>query len=239
MQQNTLAQHRATTETTANPADRLNLYGNVHKALRAFMADTLLTVGKMDTTDAPEVERTLAQVQALLNGCAAHLDHENKFIHAAMEARRPNSAAHTADDHLGHLEAIAGLRQDVARVEQSSGAEREQATRDLYMHLALFVAENFVHMHTEEVENNAVLWSAYTDAELHEIHQALLASIPPQEMAVWMRWFVPSINAQERAEMLSGIRAGAPPEVFDAVMAIGTPHLSPADRVKLDAALKG
>jgi hypothetical protein len=224
-------------DTTSTPAGRYNIYRVVHKALRAFMADTLVAVGKMDTTDASEVERTLAQVHALLNGCAAHLAHENNFVHAAMEARRPDSAAHTADDHVEHLEHIARLRQDIAQVENSAGRQRDWAAHQLYLRLALFVAENLAHMHTEETDNNLVLWSAYTDAEILDIEHALVAQIPPQEMAFWMRWFVPSINAQERAELLAGIRARAPPEVFDAVVAIGTPHLSSADRAKLDAAL--
>jgi hypothetical protein len=94
-------------------------------------------------------------------------------------------------------------------------------------------------MHTEETDNNAVLWDAYTDAEILDVEHALVAQIPPQEMAMWMRWFVPSISPLERAELLAGIRAGAAPEVFDTVLAIGTAHLSPKDRAKLDAALAG
>ena len=32
--------------------------------------------------------------------------------------------------------------------------------------LALFIADNFQHMHVEETAHNAVLWARYTDAEL-------------------------------------------------------------------------
>ena len=41
-------------------APRLDLYQGIHKAMRAFMADTLLAVGRMDADDALE----LAQCQS-------------------------------------------------------------------------------------------------------------------------------------------------------------------------------
>lgn len=34
------------------------MYGGIHKALRAFMADTLLAAGRMDPDDALEVVQT-------------------------------------------------------------------------------------------------------------------------------------------------------------------------------------
>ncbi len=71
---------------------RFNLYAGIHKALRAFMADTLLTVGRTDPTDGAELARTVAQVVELMALCANHVAHENGFVHPALEARCPASA---------------------------------------------------------------------------------------------------------------------------------------------------
>jgi hypothetical protein len=53
--------------------NRFNLYLHVHKGLRAFMADVLTTVGRIDALDAVEVTAGVAQVRALLDACRAHL----------------------------------------------------------------------------------------------------------------------------------------------------------------------
>jgi hypothetical protein len=50
----------------------------------------------------------------------------------------------------------------------------------------------------EETAHNAVLWQCYTDAELMGVHGALVASIPPHEMMLVMRWMVPFMSPAER-----------------------------------------
>ena len=76
----------------AAEAPRLDLYSGIHKALRALMADTLLAVGRMDTDDKLEVAEVTERVLVLLEVCRSHLQHENDFIHAAIEARHPGGS---------------------------------------------------------------------------------------------------------------------------------------------------
>ena len=59
------------TITTAAP--RLDFYGPIHKALRAFMGDTLLRIGSMDGADEADVQATLGQLQTLTTLLRAHL----------------------------------------------------------------------------------------------------------------------------------------------------------------------
>ena len=77
--------------TTTHP--RFDIYAIIHKGLRAAMTDALLAAGRVDARDAREVTDTVARVDALLGFCQLHLEKENKFVHPAMEARRPGSAA--------------------------------------------------------------------------------------------------------------------------------------------------
>src|SRR5215467_2411959 len=89
-----------------NASIRLNLYAGVHKGLRACMAHVLVETGRMDTTDNEDMTRALAAVRHLLVLCRSHLEHEDTFVHAAMQARRPGSAATTLGDHEHHKWAI-------------------------------------------------------------------------------------------------------------------------------------
>ncbi|MCX7892287.1 MAG: hypothetical protein N2544_07980 [Burkholderiales bacterium] len=209
----------------------------VHKGLRAAMGHVLATIGRTDPADPIELAAALADLRGLLALCSSHLAAENSHIHAAMEARRPDSAAHTADDHLDHEHAIARLEDAAREVEASHGALRADALLALYRRLALFVAENLVHMQVEETENNAVLWAEYSDAEIDAVHDAILASLAPEKKAAFMRWIIPSVNAAERAAMFSAMRRKAPPEAVDAMLALARRHLPERDWVKLMAAI--
>ena len=98
-------------------------------------------------------------------------------------------------------------------------------------------AENFQHMMVEETAHNAVLWVRYTDAELLEIHDRLVASIPPAEMMVVARWMVPFMNPAERTAMLSGVKQNAPAPAFQAILDTVRPHLSEGEWAKLARSL--
>jgi hypothetical protein len=99
------------------------------------------------------------------------------------------------------------------------------------------VAQNFEHMHIEETAHNAALWQHYTDSELMAVHDALVASIPPGEMMLLMRWIVPFMAPAERVAMLGGMRQQAPAEAFGAVLDVVRPHLAAREWDKLMAGL--
>jgi quercetin dioxygenase-like cupin family protein len=92
-------------------------------------------------------------------------------------------------------------------------------------------------MHIEETQHNAALWAAYSDAELLDIHQRLLAAIEPAEMATILRWMVPALCPAERAVMLAQMQREMPPEAMRDVLDIVRPHLDDSAWTKLARAL--
>lgn len=216
---------------------RYNIYARIHKALRAMMGEALVAAGRCDWSDVAETAATLAELRSLLEVCEGHLAHENQFLHAAMEARAPGSAARTAGEHVEHAAAIKALRTLAAKVEILGGAARIAAGEALYRELAVFVAENYVHMHEEETQNNATLWATHSDAEIHGIEQRLVASIPPQENLFLLRWMLRHTTHQERVAMLAGARAGAPAEVFEGMTGVARGVLGAREWDKLATAL--
>lgn len=227
------------TETLAAPSavqpaiPRVDLYAPIHKALRHFMTDTLHRIGCMDAADADDMAAALGQLDALLDLCTSHIRHENDFMHTAIEARQPGGASRTGDDHIDHAESIAALRDEALALRHAAESGRMARALALYRHLALFVAENFQHMHFEEIHNNAALWVHYTDAELMELHERLLASIPPAENMRVARWMVPALNPSERALVVGGMQSSAPAAAFDAMLEVIRPHLDDASWSKL------
>jgi hypothetical protein len=214
-------------------APRVDLYAGIHKALRALMADTLLAVGRMDSEDALERAQVTQRVLELLDFCRSHLRHENDFIHPALEARAPGASGKIAHEHEEHLQAIVALADQATALLQCEPAARPAAALALYRALSLFIAHNFEHMHVEETAHNAVLWARYTDAELIDLHNALVASIPPDEMMYVLRWMVPFMNPAERAAMLGDMRDHAPAPAFAAALEVVRPHLGEREWAKL------
>lgn len=223
--------------STAPAAPRFDMYGPIHKALRSFKCDTLLRAGRMDVTDAAERDATLDQVDALLAFCLDHLERENAFVHAAIEARQPAGSKRTADDHVEHIETIAALRDETAALRRAKPQEQPMLAHRLYHHLALFVAENLQHMHIEETANNAALWALYSDTELHEIHARLLAGIPPAKELLVARWMIPALSPMERAAIVGHAKTLMPPEAFLGMLAHLQPHMDAPGWSKLTAAV--
>lgn len=185
---------------------RFDIYAPIHKAIRLFMTDTLLCLSRLDPGDAQSLAAGLAQLDALLDAATSHLQHENDFIHPAIEARRSGVSSRIAAEHREHLSAIATLRTQAANLR----AEPEAAVAHrLYRQLAAFIAENFEHMDVEETRHNQALWAAYGDGELQAIEGRILASIGPQEMSLWLRWLIPALNPAERAQLIAGLPLAA------------------------------
>ena len=209
----------------ADAPPRHDLYAHIHKAMRHFLVDTLLRVGALEVRDEAEVGSVLGQLAALLDHCEQHIAHEHTFVHPALEACRDGASRRIAGEHEEHHEAIASLREDARQLLAAAPARRDALAQRLYRHLALFTADNFLHMHHEETVHNATLWAHFSDAELEKLHARLRASLPPGDLFTVARWMIPAMTPRERAGMLLDGRAHAPAGAFDALVAHVRPHL--------------
>jgi iron-sulfur cluster repair protein YtfE (RIC family) len=232
-----IAQIQPARADEAQPAPaRVDLYSGIHKAIRMMMSDLLVALGRMDGADAEERGATLARLRHFLDLARHHLHKEDQYVHPAMESRRRGSTSLMRKQHAEHEDAFERLEALALRVEASPAAGRAAAALDLYRGFALYMADDLVHMHEEETENNAVLWAHFSDAELLGIHQAIVAAVGPV-LPEFMRWLVPAMTPAERADLLSGMRAAMPAEVFSGIAALARSVLGEREWSKLLAAL--
>jgi hypothetical protein len=230
-------QHSNFEQQGATAAGRVDIYAGIHKAVRLFLCDTLTRVARLDLDNTDECGDTLRQVRDLLEFCEHHIANEERFVHPAMETRQPGSAADTAAEHEHHAVQVAAMRLDCQAMETGTAAARNAAWRRLQRRLAQFTGDSLLHMESEETVNNAVLQSCYTDAELIDLHQQILAAIPPEEMAIDLRWILKGSSPAERLQIMAGIRADAPPPVFEAMLDLARQSLDARDWNKLAAEL--
>ena len=223
----------ALAQAQAQAAPRLDLYAGIHKALRAWMFETLLEVGRTDGLDAAALQQALQRVEALLVICESHIHHEQVFLHPLLERARHQASQEADQAHLGHEREIVRLRGLVWQVRQSTAGARFPLLMALYRELSLFVAENLTHMHWEETVHNETLWACFSDEQLMQAHDALVQSIGPQEMADTLRHLLPALSPLERVGLLGDMRAKMPPGAFDGVLALAHETLPAHDRAAL------
>lgn len=218
-------------------APRYDIYARIHKGMRACFAHTLVSVGRLDWTDNDEVVAVMNDVSDLLTFCRRHIEKENTFVHAAMESRRPGSAAPIAGEHEHHEQAIDALRAQVFTIGMLPTLRREAAVQHLYRDIARFVAENLEHMAMEERDHNRVLWETHADAEIMAVEARIVASQTPEDAQLSLRWMLTAMSAGERADFLRGMRENAPAEIFSGALDLGRSLLGARDRQKLEQAL--
>lgn len=216
---------------------RFDIYSLPHKGIRAALAGALAGAGRLDWRDHEDTAHMVDTVRELATLCRVHLAIEERFIHPAMEARRPGSAGDTADEHRRHLADIDRLEQCALELSHLPALRREITARDLYRQLAHFTADNLRHMDREESVNARVLWETHDDAELVALHREIVGAQTPGERRIGLRWMLPHMTPAERATLLGSMRAQLPAEAFDSTLAMTLPLLDARDAAKLRDAL--
>ncbi|MCY0146273.1 hypothetical protein OEG84_00705 [Hoeflea sp. G2-23] len=214
----------AQTETLAAHDEKEDLYYAVHKGLRLANARMLIALGQLDPFDDSAVAATLRRLSDHIEMGLCHLADENSEIHTVLDQRLPGAADHAGEDHEHHEEAFGELRRLAdALVVAKTG--RPALLRKLYQRFALFVADDFKHMNEEETVIQPQIEEHFSAPEITTIRERIVASIPPETMVLFMRAMLGAASRPERAEMVTGMKAGMPNEVFPDFMAavVGNP----------------
>lgn len=212
------ASSRAAAATAANEPSspvRFDLHGNVHKALRHQLADTLLHLGRADAQDlAPAVERTAALLEALRR----HAQHAVGQLYPRIEARQPGRCALLSAHARDQLQAIDALAHDIAELRRLASPA---ALRPLYRALARFAARVFVQMDAEEQQLDGL------------DDDALLSDGTDAERAQLLHWMLPAQCAAERAAAMRRLQQTLPPESMRALLDVARGRLDDGQWARL------
>jgi hypothetical protein len=221
--------------------DQLDLYASVHKGLRNAMQATLLQLGRMDPTDPHDVVDTVGPLNELIGWLEKHLEIEERFVHSAIDKKRPGAVSEIRQDHEAHQRDFVLLLSDAVALEQAAldaHAERRAIAHHLYLNFSRFVGDNLVHMALEETAINALLWELFTNDELYAIFAQIISSESPDQLMHSVRWVLPALNPEQRAKLVLRARTNIPAPVFDQLLGAMRAHLSPRDFSKLARALE-
>lgn len=92
-----------------------------------------------------------------------------------------------------------------------------QGEKESYKPIAVQFEKKY---NTEERFLNEVLWQYYTDNEIRDIERQILASIPPDILAVESRWMMKGMSNPEIIAWLRVVKQTAPEAVFFSLLAL-------------------
>ncbi|NUO50164.1 MAG: hypothetical protein HOV80_15025 [Polyangiaceae bacterium] len=216
---------------------KVDLYGAVHKGIRYALSSLLTRMGAADLTDCSKLAALLDDLDGVLYLVEGHIAHEDNHVHPAIERKAPGASSRLMDEHREHERAIFELRSLMTAINTSRPQSLAALGRRLYLTYSRFVADSLLHMLDEESVMEPLLESLYTTEELTALHDAILASIGPDEMLAFTRVMVPANGRDVRVGMLSGAKSAMPPEAFVMLLKSFRPLLDDSDWLDLTTRL--
>ncbi len=210
----------------------LDLYRDIHKGIRSELFSVTEQAGSVDPSLRHERAALRDHLASVVDLLVTHAEHEDGHIQPAIERHVPDLAARVIADHEVLESRLESLADQSADLVDSTGDARWQMHR-LYVDLASFTSAYLIHQDLEERHIMPALDVAIGFEATLDIHQAIVGSIPPDQMATSLAVMLPAMNVDDRAELLGGMREGAPAEVFDGVWSLTTSVLEPADVTSL------
>lgn len=215
----------------------IDLYRDIHKGIRSELFAVTSAAGQTDPADATAMAALAAHVADVHALLESHAEHEDVVIQPALELHQPLLAEHVAADHVAFERRTASLVALAGDAGAAPPGDRRRLAHLLYLDLAAFTGAYLAHQDLEERVIMPALQAAVGLDAVLDMHQQIVGSIPPDEMARSLALMLPAMNLDDRADMLAGMRAGAPPEVFDGVWGLAQSVLQPADARALERRL--
>jgi hypothetical protein len=223
------------TDTDLTPFDLVtfDLYRDIHKGIRAELFAVTAAAGQADPGDRAARCALAAHVSDVYQLLASHAEHEDGVIQVHVERHLPDVAERVALDHLAFEARGEDLVALATAAIDAPVFDRRRLVHNLYLDLAAFTSSYLAHQDLEERVLMPGLERAIGVEAVVGIHHQILAAISPDEMTRTLAFMLPAMNLEDRVEMLGGMRAEAPAEVFAGVWSLAGSVLSPADRTAL------
>ncbi len=227
-----------TTTTTAPSASEfqlaaVDLYRDIHKGIRAELFAVTLTAASIDPANCADRAALAAHVASIRGVLESHAEHEDVVIEPVLLEHAPVLAELVAADHERFEPQFARLSDVAAEFVDVAAADARRLGHLLHLDLAAFTSAYLAHQDCEERVVMPTLERAIGPDGCGALHAAIVSSIAPDEMARSLAFMLPAMNVDDRVELLSGIRMGAPAEAFAAVVDLARSVLAPADATAL------
>lgn len=217
---------------------RFNPFNMIHKALRAMLYDTSLGLQQTYFGDMAEAEEALQKIELVLNQFEQHAHHEDTYILPAITYYNPWLANEFEQEHVEDNNLSQKLKH-LINIFRATTLEEERLVAGSAITKAFteFLVFNLQHMAKEEIVLNQALWLHYTDVEILQLNQTIIANIAPEDKAVSAQWMMRGINKVEAINWLKMVKKNAPAPEFWNVFALTKSELPMYRRIQVQEAI--
>ncbi|MBP9191441.1 MAG: hemerythrin domain-containing protein [Ignavibacteria bacterium] len=198
---------------------RPQIYEVPHKAIRNALSQLTLMSGNTDYNDNKELEKLQNSFKEIFEMLDVHAAHENNVTLKHLESKIGGSSNHDMEDHEKIEARMRTLEKFFNEITQKKD-DRTAAGIEFYEKLSEFHANYLLHMLEEEQVTQPLVWKNFNDEEIMQQEIEIRSAIPPGEMLIWCKYLMPAIGDELRIHMLSGIKANAPSEFYDAILKV-------------------
>ena len=196
--------------------NKIDPYTWPHKMLRRLLFDATLRAGAVDFESVAAMHELKEVVLRALRVVDAHAEHEATFLHPVIVTRLPELVRKFDAEHENSRAHVEELRRLIGiAVDDEISRHRKQATLDFYRALGRFTANYLEHLDEEE-KALPKYWLEFTSTELGEVMRRFNANRSPSDAMSDLERMFPALAPSEQRELLTNVRASAPPEAFRA-----------------------
>lgn len=217
---------------------RINIFNQIHKGLRAALYDTAISLQQADFTMEVEAEESLSKIKEVVMLFDEHAHKEDEFILPVIIQFEPSVADAFEQEHIMDLALSSQLLTSVNEFEKLLKAEDRAAVgKKINIQFVEFLVFNLKHMAKEEDILNQLLWRYYSDVEILQVQQRIVQNTQPWHQDFYSKWMLRGINNSEAAFWLRAVESSAPPVVYQTLFNKAQQELPKARFQKLVEAL--
>ena len=207
----------------------LDLYKDIHKGIRVELFSVTAEAGRLDPSQGIARAALATHVGDVVHLLTGHAEHEDAAIQPVLEAHLPDLAERIEVDHLTLEARMDDLVEMATEAASLTVADPGAKVHRIYLALASFTSDYLGTRTSRSASSCRRSKPRSGFPRSLTIHQAILANMPPEEMAKGLAVMIPAMNIDDRTALLGGMRAGAPAEVFDGVWSLVGSVLEPDD----------
>lgn len=207
---------------------RIDFYGNYHKAIRRALFELSARAGLLDYAhDEAGHARLNAEFERVARALREHGTHEDAYMHPLLQKYAPEVLERMERQHAALDPALDILEEQLRAV--ASQADGMQ----FYAALNRYIGSYLEHLADEEEIANPVLWERCPYDELAEAVTRFRAGFALEQVASNFEFMLPALNGEERADLYKSVRDNAPRPVFDTLLGVAQKTLAAADYAEL------
>lgn len=215
---------------------KTDLFTFIHKSIRSIIYNAASKLQSTDFADVKESEEMVSSLKQDLELLHEHAVHEDNIIFPEIAENEPETIKILNDEHKDLETKLNNLLNQMDKINKTENdQERFVYGEELNNLFNDFSASYLAHMNHEEATVLDASFKYLTDDELIAIRTRIQSKIPPERYKIWLHWMLKSLNNSELTGLLNGMKASAPPQVFENVIGVAKSLFDDQKWTKLSA----